>query len=105
MNRQASEDELTLKLQADYNGQPVTLSGKTGGVRQLLAHKRFPLELSGSLTNAAIKINGAIDDVLTLQGIDLEAQLIGKDMAALEPFLDIQLPKTKAFDVIGGSEG
>ena len=105
MNRQASEDELTLKLQADYNGQPVTLSGKTGGGRQLLARKRFPLELSGSLTNAAIKINGAIDDVLTLQGIDLEAQLIGKDMAALEPFLDIQLPKTKAFDVIGEVKG
>ncbi len=105
MNRQASEDELTLKLQADYNGQPVTLSGKTGGVRQLLAHKRFPLELSGSLTNAAIKINGAIDDVLTLQGIDLEAQLIGKDMAALEPFLDIQLPNTKAFDVTAEVKG
>ena len=105
MNRQASEDELTLKLQADYNGQPVTLSGKTGGVRQLLAHKRFTLELSGSLTNAAIKINGAIDDVLTLQGIDLEAQLIGKDMAALEPFLDIQLPNTKAFDVTAEVKG
>ncbi len=105
MNRQESEDALTLKLQADVNGQPVTLSGKTGGVRQLLAHKRFPLQLSGSLANAAIKLNGAIDDVINLQGIDLEAQLIGQNMATLEPFLDIQLPKTKAFDVMAEVKG
>ena len=105
MNRQKTEDALALKLQADVNGQPVTLSGKTGGVRQLLAHKRFPLQLSGSLANAAIKINGAIDDVLNLQGIDLESQLIGKDLAILEPFLDIQLPKTKAFEVVGELKG
>jgi uncharacterized protein involved in outer membrane biogenesis len=105
MNRQGTEDALALKLQADVNGQAVTLSGKTGGVRQLLAHKRFPLQLSGSLANAAIKINGAIDDALNLQGIDLESQLIGEDMATLVPFLDIQLPKTTAFDVIGEVKG
>ena len=105
MNRQDTEDALTLKLQADVNGQAFTLSGKTGGVRQLLAHKRFPLQLSGSLANAAIKMNGAVDDVLNLQGIDLESQLIGKDLTTLTPFLDIKLPKTKAFDVIGELKG
>ena len=105
MNRQGTEDALALMLQADVNGQAVTLSGKTGGVRQLLACKRFPVQLSGSLANAAIKINGAIDDALNLQGIDLESQLIGEDMATLVPFLDIQLPKTKAFDVIGEVKG
>ena len=99
MSRQETEDALTLNLQADVNGQSVTLSGKTGGVRQLLAHKRFPFQLSGSLANAAIKMNGAVDDVLNLQGIELEAQLIGKNMATLAPFLDIRLPNTKAFDL------
>ena len=105
MNRQETEDALTLKIQADVNGQAVTLSGKTGGIRQILAHKRFPLQLSGSLANAAIKINGAIDDLLNLQGIDLEAQLMGEDMSTLVPFLDIRLPKTKAFDVKGALKG
>jgi hypothetical protein len=60
---------------------------------------RFPLDLSGSLANTAIKLDGAIDDLLNLQGIELEARLIGKDLATLEPVLDIQLPKTKAFEV------
>ena len=105
MNRQVAEDAFALKLQADVNGQPVTLSGKTGGGRQLLTHKRFPLQLSGTLATAAIKIDGAIDDLLNLQGIDLETQLIGKNMADLEPVLDIQLPKTKAFEVTGELKG
>ena len=99
MNRQETEDALTLNLQADVKGQAVTLSGKTGGIRQLLSHERFPLDLSGSLANTAIKLDGAIDDLLNLQGIELEARLIGKDLATLEPVLDIQLPKTKAFEV------
>ncbi|MFN2249334.1 MAG: AsmA family protein, partial [Candidatus Promineifilaceae bacterium] len=105
MNRQETEDALALNLQADVDGQAVTLSGKTGGVRQLLAHKRFPLQLSGSLANAAIEMNGAIDDVLNLQGIELEARLSGKNMATLAPFIDIRLPKTKAFEVNGALKG
>ena len=105
LNRQAAEDAFVLKLQADVNGQPVTLSGKTGGGRQLLTHKRFPLQLSGTLATAAIKIDGAIDDLLKLQGIDLETQLIGKNMADLDPVLDIHLPKTDAFEVAGELKG
>ncbi len=105
MNRQETEDALALNLQADVDGQAVMLSGKTGGVHQLLAHKRFPLQLSGSLANAAIKVNGAVDDVLNLQGIDLDAQLIGKNLATLAPYLDIRLPKTKAFKVNGVLKG
>jgi uncharacterized protein involved in outer membrane biogenesis len=105
MNRQENEDALTLKLKADYNEQALALSGKIGRIRDVFAHQRFPLQLSGKLANAAVKINGEIDDVLTLQGIDVEAQLSGKNFATLEPVLDIQLPKTKAFDVSGHLKG
>ena len=67
VTRQRIEDELTLDLKADYNGQPLRLSGKTGRIHNLLAHKRFPLQLSGNLANAAVEITGAIDDVLNLR--------------------------------------
>jgi uncharacterized protein involved in outer membrane biogenesis len=105
MNRQEKEDALTLKLKADYNGQALALSGKIGRIRDVFAHQRFPLQLSGKLANVAVKINGAIDDVLTVQGIDVEARLSGKNFATLGPVLDIQLPKTKAFDVSGHLKG
>jgi len=105
VTKNGAEDQLTLDLKADYNRQPVTLFGKTGLIRNLFAHRRFSLQLSGSLANAAIKINGAIYDVLNLQGIALEAQLNGKNIAALGPVLDIQLPKTKEFNVTGHLKG
>jgi uncharacterized protein involved in outer membrane biogenesis len=101
MTRKEAEDELTLDLKADYNGQPVTLSGKTGMMRYLFTHQRFPLELSGTFSNAKVEIAGAIDDVLDLRGIDLKANFSGIDLAALGLDESIQLPKTSAFDVTG----
>ena len=105
MNSQGNEDSLTLDLKADYNGQPLILSGKTGRVRHLFGHQRFPLKLSGKLANTAVKINGTIDDVLALKGIDVDTRLSGKNFATLGPVLEIQLPKTEAFDVSGHLQG
>jgi len=105
MNRQGNEDALALKFKADYKGQPLSLSGKTGRVRDVFAHQRLPLQLSGTLANSAVKINGAVDDILTLQGIDVAARLNGKNFASLGPFLDIQLPETKTFDAAGHLKG
>ena len=103
--RQGTEDALTLDLRADYNGQPLTLTGKTGRIHNLLAHKRFPLQLSGNLANAEVEINGAIDDVLNLQGVDAKAQLTGQNFAALGPVLDIELPTTDQFEIQGHLTG
>ncbi len=105
VTRQAAADVLALDLRADYNGQPVMLSGKTGLIRDLLAHQRFPLKLSGTFSNATVKIDGAIDDVLNLNGIDLKAQASGKNLAKLEFIKNIRLPETSAFDVTGHLKG
>ena len=101
VNRQAAADLLALDLRAEYNGQPVMLSGKTGLIRDLLAHQRFPLKLSGTFSNATVKIDGAIDDVLNLNGIDLRTHASGTNLAELRLGLGIKLPKTNAFEVTG----
>jgi uncharacterized protein involved in outer membrane biogenesis len=105
MSRQETEDVLMLNLRADYNGQPLTLTGKTGRVRDIFTHQQFPFQLSGSLAYAEVKIKGAIDDVLNLQGIGLDAQLTGKNLATFGPVLDIKLPETKTFGVTGSLRG
>ena len=74
--KQAGGDRLAVDLRADYNGQPLTLSGRTGLVNELLGSERFPLELSGAFADAAIKLNGAVDDVLNLEGIDLKVNAL-----------------------------
>jgi len=105
MNRQENEDALALKLKADINGQPLTLSGKTGRIRDVFGHQRFPLQLSGTLADAALKINGTIDDALTLQGIDVDAELSGKNLTEFGEVIGQKLPATDEFQIHGRLNG
>jgi uncharacterized protein involved in outer membrane biogenesis len=105
MKRLANEDALTLTLQADYNGQPVTLSGKTGLLAAIFEHRPFPLQLTGELAKASVKIDGAIEDVLYLQGINVDTRLSGHNFATLGPVLEVQLPETETFDIAGNFKG
>ena len=103
--RKANEDALALTLQADINGQPVTLTGQTGLLAAIFRHRTFPLQLTGELANAEIRINGTIEDVLELRGIDVDTRLSGKNIAILGPVLDVQLPETESFDIATNFKG
>ena len=103
--RQEAVDRLAIDLQAHYNEIPVALSGQTGGLRTLRAHKRFPLELSGTFARAKVEVAGAIDDILTLRGITLKTHISGTDLAALGIDTRIPLPETSAFDATGLLKG
>lgn len=105
VTRQATADKLAIDLRAEYNGQPVMLSGKTGLIRYLLAHHRFPLELSGSFSNAKVRLVGAIDDILNLQGINLKVDASGTDLSQLGFDKNILLPRTSTFDMAGHLRG
>ena len=102
---QTGGDKLAVDLRAEYNGQPLTLAGQTGLVRELLESERFPVELSGSFADAAIELEGAVDDVLKLTGINLKVHTSGKNLAELKLARNIQLPKTTAFDLTGHLRG
>ncbi|MGD8271920.1 MAG: AsmA family protein [Desulfobacterales bacterium] len=103
--RSDSENELTLNLKADYNNQPIALSGKIGRIHSLFTHQRFPLNLSGTLSNATVKIDGAIDDFLNLQGIDLKVNASCQDLSAIGPIIGQALPKTDQFALKGRLTG
>ncbi len=102
---QETLDTLSLHLRADYNGQPVALSGKIGRISALLAGQRFPLELSGHFSNAAFEIAGAIEDVLHLTGIDLKVRASGKNLWQQGLGKRNDLPKTEKFDGEGHLKG
>ena len=103
--KQGAIDTLALDLKADYNGQQLTLAGKIGLIHFLLAHERFPFELAGKFSNATVKINGAINDVLSLQGIDLQARVSGTNLAELKLGIGSKLPRTNVFDLTGHLKG
>jgi uncharacterized protein involved in outer membrane biogenesis len=70
-----------------------------------LAHQRCALKLSGTVSNATVKIDGAIDDVLNLKGIDLQLKGSGKDLSEVGPVIGEKLPATDKFTVQGRITG
>lgn len=103
--RQADPDFLSLQLQADYNGQPVDLSGRIGRLQDIVSGEKFPLELEGRFSSAAVKIEGSIGEVRALRGIDLNVRLSGKDLEELGRGVGARLPRTDAFDISGHLAG
>jgi uncharacterized protein involved in outer membrane biogenesis len=103
--RSDSEDELTLDLKADYKSQPIVVSGKIGDIRYLLAHQRFPLNLSGTFSKTTVKVVGAIDDLPNLTGIDLKLEASGQDLSEIGTIIGQKLPATDQFALKGRLTG
>ena len=111
-SRKPSSSDLTIDLKGTANGQPIEVSGKTGLIRDLLAHKPLEVDLLAQVSGARITIAGVIGDVLKLDGIDLKVQASGTDLAGLAraagaelPEVDTKLPKTGPFTVKGRLTG
>lgn len=98
-------ERLAIDLQARYNEQPVAVSGRTGLIRDLGAPQHFPVTLAGTYANAKVAVDGAIDDLLHLQGIELKAHVSGTDLTALGLGKALPLPETHAFDATGLLKG
>jgi len=60
---------------------------------------------SASRGSLRITVNGAVKDLLTLRGMDLQSRLAGKDLAEVRPIIDQQLPATDQFAVQGRLTG
>ena len=111
-SRKPSSSDLTIDLKGTANGQPIEVSGKTGLIRDLLAHKPLEVDLLAQISGARITIAGVIGDVLKLDGIDLKVHASGTDLAGLAraagaelPEVDTKLPKTGPFTVKGRLTG
>ena len=100
-----NEDEVRLDLKADYNSQPITLSGKIGQIHNLFKHQPFPLNLSGTFSNTIVKVAGAIGDLPNLDVIDLKFDASGQDLSEFGPIIGQKLPKTDHFVLKGHLTG
>jgi uncharacterized protein involved in outer membrane biogenesis len=103
--RQEDPDFLTLKLQADYNGQPVQLSGRVGRLQYIVSDERFPVDLAGRFSGATVKIEGSIGQVRAVGGIDLNVRVSGKNLEELGHGISSGLPQTDTFDIGGHLAG
>ncbi|MCG6944969.1 MAG: AsmA family protein [Deltaproteobacteria bacterium] len=104
-SRKPSSDEITIDLKGTANKQPFALSGKTGLIDDLLAHKPLEVDLLGQVSGANITVAGVIGDVLELDGIDLKIHASGTDLAGLGRVAGTELLETDAFKMGGEVKG
>jgi uncharacterized protein involved in outer membrane biogenesis len=102
---QKSRDGLSLHLQSEWNGQPVDVSGNIGTIHSLFSKKPFPVQLSGRVSNAAVEIDGTIDDLGGVHGVGLKVRASGKNLQEIGLLLGTTLPTTDAFTVQGRVKG
>ena len=50
-------------------------------------------------------VNGAVKDLLTLRGMDLQSRLTGTDLAKFGEIIDVKLPTTDEFEIHGRLTG
>jgi uncharacterized protein involved in outer membrane biogenesis len=105
VSRKLSSSELTINLQGTANGQPLGLSGKTGSILNLLAHKPLEVDLRGQISSGRITIAGVIGDVPKLDRLDLRVQASGTDLAELGMAAGIDMPVTDAFQLAAHLRG
>jgi hypothetical protein len=86
---------------------PETDAFKMGGEVKGSAEALALQEVKGNVSRGSIEctINGNVNDLISLTGVDLEVKGSGKDLAEISPIVDTKLPKTGPFTVTGRLTG
>ena len=79
----------------------VSVTGATGGLDTIVGDRPFPLNLKLSTKGATASLEGAIQHVRNLAGVDLKASLEVSDPPALAALLDTSLPRLTPFRIEG----
>jgi uncharacterized protein involved in outer membrane biogenesis len=79
------------------------LGGEVKGSAKTLALQ----DVKGNMSRGSIEctINGKVDDLISVTGVDLEVKGSGNDLAEVSPMVDTKLPKTGPFTVTGQLSG
>jgi uncharacterized protein involved in outer membrane biogenesis len=100
-----SEKYASVELSGAWQGQPVTLLGRVGLLMTTQAAKPFPIDLSGEVGGAKIRLTGAIEDLFNLTAIDLQLEASGTNLAHLGAAGGVELPKTNSYELTARLEG
>ena len=79
------------------------IQGRLTGSTDVLALQEA--HASASLGSMRLTLTGAVRDLLTLRGIDLQSSLSGRELAEIGPVFGTELPELGAFDASGKISG
>lgn len=91
-----------LKASGRYNGQPLTGSGKMGGMLALKsAGTPFPVQADFRSGNTRVAFSGTVNDPLKMGGVDMRLKFSGDSLGQLYDLTGILLPDTPPFETDG----
>ena len=93
-----------LKAQGRYKGQPVSGTGKIGGLLALQdASQPFPLQADVRIADTHVVLAGTLTDPRNLGALDLRLRLSGASLGNLYPLTGVTLPDTPPIRPTAGS--
>lgn len=91
-----------LKAEGRYNGQPLTGTGKIGGMLALRSEgSPFPVQADIRSGNTRVAFDGTVNDPMKMGGVDLRLKFSGDSLGQLYDLTGIVLPDTPPFETDG----
>lgn len=91
-----------LKAQGHYNGQPLTGTGKIGGMLALRSEDTpFPVQADVRSGNTRVAFVGKVNDPMKMGGVDLQLKFAGDTLGDLYELTGVLLPDTPPFETDG----
>ena len=91
-----------LKAQGRYNGQPLTGTGKIGGMLALRSESiPFPVQADFRSGNTRVAFVGKVNDPMKMGGVDLQLKFAGDTLGDLYELTGVLLPDTPPFETDG----
>jgi uncharacterized protein involved in outer membrane biogenesis len=101
-NVSAQDYAFAWQTEGSFRGQPLTGSGKVGGLLALHdASRPFPLQADVRIGATRIRVAGSLTDPQSLGALDLRLQLSGASLGHLYPLTGVTLPDTPAYSTDG----
>lgn len=91
-----------LKAQGRYNGEPLTGTGKIGGMLALRGEGTpFPVQADFRSGNTRVAFDGVVNDPMKMGGVDLRLKFSGDSLGDLYELTGVLLPDTPPFETDG----
>ena len=91
-----------LKAQGRYNGEPLTGTGKMGGMLALRSEgAAFPVQADFRSGNTRVALAGVVKDPMKMGGLDLQLKFSGDSLGELYDLTGVLLPDTPPFETDG----
>ncbi len=101
-NARAQDYAFAWQTKGSFRGQPLTGSGKVGGLLALHdASLPFPLQADVRIGATRIRVAGSLTDPQNLGALDLRLQLSGASLGHLYPLTGVTLPDTPPYSTDG----